>query len=114
MTPSPFDIDSQARHYAKTHYRSDAGVQEIYYLPSETPDRTIRFIEVNNLMAEMRDDCLEPFELTADRGSHTEHHISILDVTPAQWDRINARQITLPEGWALGAANLIEKPAFNE
>jgi hypothetical protein len=101
MSVTQFDRDSMARWYAKRHLKTDPAIRAVYYLPADSPSREIRFIEVNELIAERYDDTLEPVDFGVDTGMESEHKLFVLDVTPTQWDRIQAASLALPQGWSL-------------
>jgi hypothetical protein len=98
-TETVFDRDRMAARYAKRHRETDAGVVEIYYLPTNAPEREIRFLEVNRLIAETTP--LEPIDFGVDVGGHDAHTLYVLDVTPEQWEAIRRRELDLPPGWSL-------------
>jgi hypothetical protein len=104
MQAVEFDRNAMAGWYAREHLKTDPGVREIYYLPNDAPEREIRFVEVNDLIAEQTDDALEPVDFGVDRGTGSEHALLVLDVTPSQWERIEKRALALPAGWSLEAA----------
>ncbi|MEX2173749.1 MAG: hypothetical protein WD872_05260 [Pirellulaceae bacterium] len=104
MPAIAFDRDEMAGWYARQHLQTDPGVSEIYYLPSDSPEREIRFVEVNELIADRLDSALEPVDFGVDRDTQTEHTLLVLDVTPDQWDRIHKRELALPRGWSLSGA----------
>jgi hypothetical protein len=106
MPATKFNRDAMARWYAQQHLKTDPGVSAIYYLPRNAPAREIRFVEVNKLIAERRDDALEPFDFGADSGMDSEHKLFVLDVTPSQWERITKNSLPLPRGWTLEGAKL--------
>jgi hypothetical protein len=54
-----FDTLRLARWYAQRHYKTDAAIQEVFYLPTNAPERKIRLVEVNGSIAE-RSAPLEP------------------------------------------------------
>jgi hypothetical protein len=99
-----FDRDSMAQWYANEHIKTDPGVRSVYYLPTDAPEREIRFIEINDLIGDQNDDALEPIDFGVDRGMETEHTLLVLDVTPNQWDRIMQSSLRLPSGWSLHGA----------
>lgn len=101
MPATQFDRDTMARWYAKEHLKTDPGVRSIYYLPTNAPEREIRFIEINELIADRDDDTLEPIDFGVDTGTETEHKLFVLDVTPRQWDRMQESSLQLPRGWSL-------------
>jgi len=101
MIATVFDRDAMARWYAKEHIDIDPGIRSIYYLPTNAPEREIRFVEVNDLIGARNDETLEPIDFGVDTGMETEHKLFVLDVTPEQWDRINCKKLSLPQGWEL-------------
>jgi hypothetical protein len=103
-----FDRDSLARWYAEQHLQTDPGIRSVYYLPESAPEREIRFVEVNELIASRNDEALEPIDFGVDVGAATAHKLMVLDVTPQQWDAIRASSLPLPDGWSLEGA--IELP----
>ena len=104
MPATKFNRDSMARWYAQEHLKTDPGVASVYYLPTGAGDREIRLIEVNVLRAERTDAALEPIDFGVDRGTDAEHRLLIVDVTPKQWERMQARKLRLPDGWSLDGA----------
>jgi hypothetical protein len=107
MPAIPFDRDAMAAWYAKQQRKIDHGVQEIYYLKTGAPPREIRFVEINQLLADVNNDVLEPVDFGVDTGSENEQKLFVLDVTPTQWSEIDQGNLSLPDGWNLhGATNL--------
>ena len=104
MPATQFDRDATASWYAQQHLKTDPGIRSVYYLPTNAPDREIRFIEINELLADRNDDALEPVEFGVDTGMESAHQLFVLDVTPGQWDRIRQSLLPLPQGWSLDAA----------
>ena len=101
MAIGEFDRDAMANWYARQHLKTDPGIHEVYYLAKDAPEREIRFLEVNNLIAEMDNDTLEPIDFGVDTGDETEHKLFVLDVTPSQSARIERGEMPLPNGWTL-------------
>ena len=104
MPATQFDRDSMARWYAKQHLKTDPGIRSVYYLPTNAPDREIRFIEINELVADRNDDTLEPIDFGVDTGMESENKLFVLDVTPSHWDRIRQSSLPLPQRWSLEGA----------
>src|SRR5438874_1856649 len=104
MTTAVFNRDGMAAHYARRHLKTDPGIREVYYLPANAPDREIRFIEVNEMISDRESDPLEPIDFGVDSGTEDAHSLFILDVTPAQWERIQRGELQLPQGWSLDQA----------
>ena len=104
MTTTLFNRDSMARWYAQEHIKTDPGIRSVYYLPAESPQQEIRFVEVNDLIGNLEDSALEPLDFGVNRGMEDEHILLVLDVTPRQWDRIRKLSLPLPPGWSLEGA----------
>jgi len=104
MSTTKFDRDSMAGWYARQHLKTDPGIRSVYYLPTNAPDREIRFIEINELVSEQDDDTLEPIDFGIDTDMDSQHRLFVLDVTPSQWDRIEKRLLALPHDWSLEGA----------
>ena len=104
MPATQFDRDSTAAWYAKQHLNTDPGIRSVYYLPTNAPDREIRFVEINELVGDRNDDTLEPVDFGVDIGMESEHKLFVLDVTPSQWDRIKQSSLALPPRWSLDDA----------
>ncbi len=90
-----------ANWYVKEHLKTDPGIVSVYYLPTNADEREIRLIEVNNLIGDRNDDSLEPIDFGIDRGMETAHKLFILDGTHGQWQRLEARKLSLPGNWSL-------------
>ncbi len=110
MSVVQFDKHQMARRYAKRHLETDPGTRAIYYLPASAPEREIRFLEVNELLAVRENDPLEPIDFGVDRGGAEAHSLLVLDVTPAQWKKISTSELQLPEGWSLDGAIRFARP----
>jgi hypothetical protein len=98
-TTTTFDRDGMARWYAERHRRADPGIRAICYLPRNAPEREIRLVEVNDLIAEGNGAALEPIDFGVDVGTDAHHTLYVLDATPGQWDRIHRGELLLPAGW---------------
>ncbi len=94
-----FDRDTRAAFYAKRHTEVDPGIRAIYYLPVGAPSNEIRLVEVNELIRSIASP--EPIDFGVDAGTANMHKLVVLDVTPVQWEEIQANTRSLPEGWTL-------------
>ncbi|MBX3413446.1 MAG: hypothetical protein KF708_12220 [Pirellulales bacterium] len=101
MVTTQFNRDALARWYAKQHLMTDPGIRSIYYLPGDSPEREVRLLEVNELIGELDDAAIEPIDYGVDSGSENMHRLFVMDVTPQQWERIEAATMRLPAGWTL-------------
>jgi hypothetical protein len=104
MSENQFNRDSMARWYADRHLKTDPGIRKVYYLPAGAADREIRFIEINELIADRKNDPLEPIDFGVDIGGAEGHTLMVLDVTPTQWEKISQKELQLPNGWSLDGA----------
>ena len=104
MPEHQFNRDEVARWYATRHLKTDPGIRAVYYLPANAPERVIRFIEINELIADRNEHPLEPIDFGVDIGSAEGHTLMVLDVTPSQWEKINKKELELPKGWSLDGA----------
>lgn len=101
-TETTFDREGLARWYAQRHLDIDSGVMSIRHLPTNAPEREIRFLEVNRLISETTP--VEPVDFGVEIGQSDAHTLYVLDVTPSQWDEIEAGRLPLPEGWSLSGS----------
>jgi hypothetical protein len=104
MPENQFNRDTMARGYAIRHLKTDPGIRTVYYLPARAPEREIRFIEINDLIANRDKHPLEPLDFGVDIGGAEGHTLVVLDVTPAQWEKINKKELQLPQDWSLDGA----------
>lgn len=108
MPALQFDRDSMAAWYARQHLQTDPGIVSVHYLPANSGEREIRFIEVNQLIGDRTDEILDPIEFGVDAGMESSHKLLVLDVTPDQWSRIRKQALPLPDGWELDGEILYE------
>lgn len=106
MPAVQFDRGALAKWYATQHFKTDPGLRRVYHLPLNAPEREIRLVEINDLIAE-RDDVLEPIDFGVDPGEDSQHTLVVLDVTPRQWEQIGRDQRQLPPGWSIDDAELL-------
>ena len=93
MIATEFDRDTWARWYADRHLKTDSGIREVYYLPQHASEREIRFIEVNDLIADRENDALEAIDFGVDTETENAHTLLVLDITPAQWGKIEREEL---------------------
>ena len=99
ITHTTFDRDLMADWYARRHANIDEGVETILHLLKGAPPREIRLLEVNTLIAEMNP--LEAIDFGVDMRNDSAHTLVVLDITPDQWQAVQAGSLPLPEGWTL-------------
>jgi hypothetical protein len=56
----------------------------------------------------MNDAAMEPLDFGVDTGADSEHKLVVLDVTPAQWQAIERGTLSLPGGWTLEDALILD------
>jgi hypothetical protein len=103
MATIAFDRDATAAWYAKQHLKVDGGIAEAVYLPKNSGDREIRFLEINEDMLDA-DDSLEPVNFGVDMGTGNEHVLWVIDLTPEQYARVREMKLSLPDTWTLDEA----------
>lgn len=101
MSTAVFHRDALALFYAKQHLKTDAGVKRVVYLPKNSPEREIRFVEVNDLISERGLRQLVPIDFGIDIGQSSFHSLLIVDVTPEEWKEIEAGKLAIPAEWSL-------------
>ncbi len=102
-----FNPESWAKGYVDSHSFSDPGITSVYYFPMTPPGRMIRLLYVNSLLPERIAATEEPYIFGVDRGGPDEHEVQIVDVTPAQWERLQKGELHLPTGWSLDDAQAL-------
>ncbi len=86
---------------AKQHLGIDPHIHEVIYLPTDSPAQEIRLIEINTkLYLEPGDDAIVPVNMTP-AASGLPYKVTVADITPAQWSRVQRTPGLLPVGWSL-------------
>jgi hypothetical protein len=101
MPAIKFNRNAMAKWYALSHLKTDPGIIDVYYLPTNAGEREIRLLEVNEMITDRIVDVLVPIDFGIDTGLETEHKLFVLDVTRKQWEKIQRQRLPLPSGWAL-------------
>jgi hypothetical protein len=112
MPATQFDKQEMAKWHADRHLATDPGIEAVYYLPANSPEREIRFLEINSLIAIRDSDPLEPIDFGVDIDGADPHTLLVLDATPSQWERIRRGELALPEGWSLDGAIAFRRTPF--
>jgi hypothetical protein len=106
-----FNRDRLAKWYAREHLKTDPAIAAVYYLPEGAGERELRFVEINRLIGDRIEDPLVPIDFGVDLGTDNAHQLLVLDVTPAQWKRLETNRLRLPDGWSLkNAVRFSSKP----
>jgi len=101
MSTAVYNRDSLAAFYAHQHLKTDLAVKKVVYLPQNSPEREIRFIEINDLMSERGPRDLVPIDFGIDMGQSSFHSLLVVDVTPEEWDAIEKKELAIPDEWSL-------------
>ena len=104
--PREFDREALAEWYARRHLNVDPTIREVIYLPGGAPANEIRLIEVNALSTVPDESSVEALDFGVDADLPGAHRLFVADVTPAQWDRVRAGALALPNGWELANGRL--------
>jgi hypothetical protein len=95
--------DEAAGWIARKHLAADPGVTDVWYLPGNAPEREIRLLEVNVLLAEFGEEERLPIDFGFDVDG-TVFSLLVLDLTPNQWKQVREGAAPLPENWNLDGA----------
>lgn len=98
MATVDLERDQRTEVFANRHWRTDSGVEAIYYLPEQAPDREIRLVEVNREVASLEGLPIEPIDFGIDANRESFHRLLVLDLSPDQWHMICENEISLPAG----------------
>jgi hypothetical protein len=103
--------DEEARKLAEVHYEVEPGMIRIFRLIGDVDaearaEEPIKLLEVNENTVPVG---IMPLGF-GPSPSHGIHHLSVIvEVTPDEYDKIRANELTLPDGWKVG--ELFPKPA---
>lgn len=103
------DRDAMARWYAAKHLSVDPYIREVVYLPAGAAADEIRLLEVNGVPTTPEDAPVEPLDFGADRDLPAAHRLLVADASPAQWERIKAGALPLPDGWELAGNQIFRR-----
>jgi len=98
--------DQVAAWIARKHLAADPGITDVWHLPGNASEREIRLVEVNALLAELPNEEIIPIDF----GFNVEGSVFsllVLDVTPDQWERLQAGALPLPATWTLQDKQLV-------
>lgn len=98
-----------AKKYAASHLFTDPSTRAIYFLPTGSPKREIRFVEVNDSIVERFTSPQEPLNFGIDVNGESPFSLMVIDVTPSQWAQIEKQEIALPVGWSLENAHVFSR-----
>jgi hypothetical protein len=96
------DKDETAQRLADAHFRLDQGVSRIIRIvePDESNNaKPVKLLEVNSMTPEAG---ILPVAMTADPDRGVPFTSVVVEVTPAEFDRLTRGELRLPHGWQLG------------
>jgi hypothetical protein len=89
-----------AEWLARLHLRFDSRLTQIVHLPAGAPDDQVRLLEVNTGLYPEPGSPIVPIETTP-AVSDLPFRVSVVDVTPEEWNQIQTNPGLLPAGWGL-------------
>jgi len=97
--------DDEARALAEAHYRVETGITRIFRITGgadveSQPDEPIKLLEVNENTVPAG---IMPLSFDAAPAQGIHYPSVILEVTPAEFEKIQNRELPLPKGWSLGS-----------
>jgi hypothetical protein len=106
--------DEEATALAEKHYQVEAGMTHVFRITATAdvelrPAEPIKLLEVNeNTVAAG----IMPIQFGPSPSSGLHYPSVILEVTPAEYRKIERKELKLPNGWMVG--DLIPRPANQE
>jgi hypothetical protein len=99
--PAPgISRDEFARWVGRLHYEIDKGIIRVLHFPTGAPVDEVRLLEVNGLLPLPENAPVVAFDFMPDIEG-VNYRLFVADVTPRQFDEIQAGRIALPTGWSL-------------
>ncbi len=97
--------DQVAARLAETHYILESGIRHIFRIRSDATEdgaaEPIKLLEVN---ADTVPSGILPVYFGPREEGGIPYATVIVDVTPAEFDRLQAHDLALPDGWRVGEA----------
>jgi len=101
--PPANDRDTAAAWLAQQHFLVDVSIRAIWYLPHNAPPDEIRLLEVADRLAGPDVSQLGALDFGLDiEGSA--FRLVVADATSEELERVQAKELALPEGWTLEQA----------
>lgn len=104
--------DEAARELARRHFQVEDGLTRIFRIEAVaevSENEPIKLLEVNTATVPSG---VMPLHFGPAPGSGIPYPSIIVEVTPAEFEKIRSNELKLPDGWKLGAE--LPKPAVNE
>ena len=97
-----------AEWLARQHLGFDSRLTEVVYLPAGAPEDQVRLLEVNTGLFPDPEEPIVPIEMSP-AVSDLPFRVSVVDVTPDEWKRIQSNPGLLPAGWGLEGRHTIRR-----
>jgi hypothetical protein len=89
-----------AEWLARQHLRFDNRLTQVVYLPTDAPEDEVRLLEVNTGLYPEPGNPVVAIETTP-AIIDLPFRVWVADVTPNEWNQIQANPALLPPGWSL-------------
>lgn len=93
---------------ARQHLRFDSRLTKVVYLPTGAPEDEVRLLEINTGLYQEPGSAIVPIETTP-AVRDLPFRVWIADITPDEWEQIQANPGLLPAGWSLEGIQTIRK-----
>ena len=93
---------------ARQHLRFDSRLTQVVYLPFGAPEDEVRLLEVNTDLYPEPGSPIVPVETTP-AVTDLPFRVWVADVTPYEWNQIQANPGLLPPGWSLEGRQTIRR-----
>jgi hypothetical protein len=93
---------------ARQHLRFDSRLTQVVYLPTGAPEDEVRLLEVNTGLYPEPGSPIVPVETTP-AVTDLPFRVWVADVTPDEWNQIQANPGLLPPGWSLEGRQTIRR-----
>ncbi len=97
-----------AKWLAREHLVFDKRLTLVVYLPGGAPEDEVRLLEVNTGLYPEPGNPIVPVETTP-AVTDLQFRVWVADVTPDEWDQIQANPGLLPPGWSLEGRQTIRR-----
>ena len=96
--------NEEARQLAEAHYRVEPGITQIFRITGAAdvesrPNEPIKLLEVNEFTSPSG---IMPLQFGPAPASGFHFPSVIVEVTPAEFEKIQRHELSLPNGWSVG------------
>ena len=93
--------DETAQFIADAHFHLNSGIHRILRIVENdeaNDSKPIKLLEVNDITPEVG---IMPIGLTADPSRGVNYAVTVVEISPGEFERLANGQLTLPHGWTL-------------